>query len=61
LIAVEVKSAATFNPQFLKGITWFRALVGERCREGHVFYNGPMELSVQDVRVANPFQSGRFL
>lgn len=61
LIAVEVKSAATFNPQFLKGITWFRALVGDRCREGHVFYNGPMELRVQDVRVANPFQSGLFL
>ncbi|MDA8137811.1 MAG: ATP-binding protein [Desulfobacteraceae bacterium] len=60
LIPVEIKSAATFSPQFVKGIEHFQAAAGDRCRPGHVLYNGQSALTVKGVRIANPFQDGNF-
>lgn len=61
LIPVEIKSAATFNPQFLKGIERFREIVGSRCRNGHIFYNGPQNLTFKNIQIVNPFSTGNFL
>ncbi len=40
LTPVEIKSAATFTPDFLKGIEQFRKVAEDRCKPGFVFYNG---------------------
>jgi uncharacterized protein len=61
LIPVEVKSAATFSPHFLKGIERFRQVAGDRCQPGHIVYNGEKSLTLRDIQISNPFQTGKFL
>ncbi len=61
LIPVEIKSAETFHPQFIKGIERFRNVAGDRCQEGRIFYNGEKSLTVSGIRIENPFMSGEFL
>ena len=58
LIPVEIKSAATFTKDFLKGIDHFRALAGDRCRKGHVLYNGNNKMSISAATVHNIFRHG---
>jgi predicted AAA+ superfamily ATPase len=40
LIPIEIKSSQTFNPSFLKGLTYFQNLVKERCDQGYLIYAG---------------------
>jgi hypothetical protein len=54
LIPVEIKSAATFSPDFLKGLERFRALGAARVAAGAVLYNGEQRFSIRGVRVFNP-------
>ncbi len=55
LIPVEIKSAATFAPDFLKGLTQFRKALGEeRVAPGWVLFNGDRSFEVHGVRVFNP-------
>lgn len=54
LIPLEIKSAATFNPGFLKGMERFRKAVGTRCVNGFVLYNGQETYMVKGTRVFNP-------
>jgi predicted AAA+ superfamily ATPase len=54
LIPLEIKSAATFNPGFLKGMERFRKAVGTRCVNGFVLYNGQEKYMVKGTRVFNP-------
>ena len=61
LIPVEIKSAATFTPHFIKGIERFRQAAGDRCRQGHVLYGGEKSLTFKGVRINNPFLSGEFI
>ena len=51
---VEIKSAATFSTDFLKGIERFRALDLKYVAAGAVLYNGEQRFVVQDVDVFNP-------
>jgi predicted AAA+ superfamily ATPase len=60
LIPVEIKSAATFTPHFIKGIERFRQAAGDRCQQGHVLYNGEKRLTFKGVRIDNPFLKGAF-
>jgi uncharacterized protein len=57
LIPVEIKSAATFTPQFVKGIENFRHVAGPRCRPGIVLYNGGQDLTFKETRIVNPMLS----
>ncbi|MDZ7762054.1 MAG: ATP-binding protein [Desulfovermiculus sp.] len=57
LVPVEIKSAATFTPTFLKGIENFRQITGDRCQPGFVIYNGNQEFNVKDSRITNPLQA----
>lgn len=61
LIPVEIKSAATFSPHFLKGIETFRKTAGDRCRAGHILYSGPQDMTLKGVHISNPFSSGNFI
>jgi len=56
LTPVEIKSAETFNHEFLKGIRNFKAIIdtGRVCRPA-VVYNGNERFSVEGVSVFNPF------
>jgi len=53
LIPIEIKSAATFNKDFLKGILKFRELSKDRCRQGYVLYNGKDKYQLNDIFVQN--------
>ena len=55
LIPFEIKSAATFTPEFLKGIEHFRQIAGDRCSKGYVLYNGHEQYTLKGARVFNPF------
>jgi uncharacterized protein len=54
LIPIEIKSAATFTPDFLKGIERFRKVAGNRCTKGCVLYNGQEQYTLKETRVFNP-------
>ncbi len=54
LIPVEIKSAETFSPEFLKGIERFRGLGAGPTAPGIVLYNGERPFVVGGVRVRNP-------
>ncbi len=54
LIPVEIKSSATFTPDFLKGIERFRKVAGDRCTEGYVLYNGQKQYTLKRARIFNP-------
>lgn len=48
LIPIEIKSSKTFQRSFLKGLRYFKNLVGERCQKGALIYTGNIELSMDD-------------
>ncbi|MFQ5605247.1 MAG: ATP-binding protein [bacterium] len=56
LYPIEIKSAATFTPDFLKGIERFRKIVSERVASGAVLYNGNETFQVKGSRVLNFFR-----
>lgn len=61
LIPVEIKSSATFAPDFLKGMRRFREAFGERLADGIVLYDGEQDFQVQGVRVTNPLRAGDWM
>ncbi len=56
LTPVEIKSAATFTADFLKGIEQFRSLGLKRLTPGVVLYNGEQGFNVHGVRIFNPLR-----
>jgi hypothetical protein len=55
LLPVEIKSAATFTDEYLKGIESFRNTARSRARAGVVLYNGDQLSEVAGTKVFNPF------
>ncbi len=51
LIPIEVKSAKTFNPFFLKALKSFESLVGDRCRNPTLIYAGRDEPKIKGVQL----------
>jgi predicted AAA+ superfamily ATPase len=52
---IEIKSAATFRPEFIRGIKNFRKTVGDdRCSSGQVWYNGSTMYDFKGSRILNP-------
>lgn len=58
LTPVEIKSASTFSPHFLKGLERFHALGAGPCARGLVLYNGEPHLTVNGIRILNPLAVG---
>jgi predicted AAA+ superfamily ATPase len=58
LIPIEIKSAETFSPSFLKGIDRFRKVVGDRCSSGFVVYNGRDSYTLKETEIFNPMIYG---
>ncbi len=57
VVPVEIKSAATFSTDFLKGLARFRALGLRRVAAGAVLYNGEQRFGIRGVRIFNPLQA----
>ncbi len=53
LLPIEIKSSATFNKQFLKGIEKFRQEAPACAKEAYVLYSGSDELRVNNVKICN--------
>lgn len=54
LIPYEIKSAATFTRDFLKGLRHLKDELGDALAPGFVLYDGPVALNVEGVRIVNP-------
>jgi predicted AAA+ superfamily ATPase len=51
LVPIEIKSSKTFHPDFLKGLTYFKALAPERVTSGFLVYAGAREQRIHDFGV----------
>lgn len=51
LIPIEIKSAQTFNSSFLKNLSYFKKLIGERFRKGFIIYTGETNQSLHEVEL----------
>ncbi len=60
LYPVEIKSARTFTPEFLKGIDSFTQAAGSRAGVGTVLYDGDSAITVKGIRVLNYLRHGRY-
>lgn len=57
--AIEMKSGATFQPEFVKGIDVFRHSVGNSVKvRSLVWYNGQRKTTYQGTSVSNPLMHG---
>jgi len=54
LHALEIKSAATFNPSFCHGITRFQAATADPLASAQVWFDGTQRHIVQAVQALNP-------
>jgi len=58
-IAVEIKSATTFQPEFVKGIQGFQQSFGPaNPLEGIIWYNGDRKTTYKGIAVRNPLIHG---
>lgn len=53
LIAIEIKSSKTFNKEFIKDISNFKALAKKHDVEAFVIYSGEHQQTVQDYQIIN--------
>jgi len=53
LTAVEIKAAKTFNKGFLKGLKFYKELVGDRFKAGYLVYSGDLSQSIGDMKLIN--------
>lgn len=58
-VAVEIKSSATFQPEFIKGIEAFKRAGGEEnLIHAKVWYNGDRQTHYKETEVRNPLVHG---
>lgn len=53
LIPIEVKASMTFNKSFLRHLTFFQSVVGDRSKKGFVVYAGTQEQTVGNFALLN--------
>lgn len=51
LTPIEIKSAKTFNKSFLDGLSSFKNLIGNRCKNSFLIYSGVDELKIQNTNL----------
>lgn len=59
IVPIEVKSAETFSRHFLKNITYFNSISGDRSMKGYVIYAGTLTPEYEQARVLNYRDCGR--
>lgn len=53
LIPIEIKSAKSFDPSFIKKLTYFRELTRGRVPVGYLVYSGELSYDVEGVKLIN--------
>lgn len=53
LTPVEIKSAKTFDTSFLRGVNYFKKLVGDRINNSYLVYSGDQSQVISGVRLIN--------
>ena len=53
LLPIEIKSSQTFTPTFLKGLSYFKNLVQERCTTGYIIYTGEQTQKIDNFQLIN--------
>lgn len=53
LLPIEIKSAQTFHPEFLKNLHYFQKVAGDRAPTGLLLYAGDQSQLVQGIEVLN--------
>jgi uncharacterized protein len=53
LTPIEIKSAQTFDKSFLKGINYFRKIVGDRINQSYLIYAGDIKQTIADTQLLN--------
>ncbi len=61
LIPIEIKSSATFSKDFLKGLAFFKQIVGDRTAESYVVYGGVESRRIGETRLVPHLQAGNIL
>lgn len=51
LIPIEVKSAKTYNSDFIKNLLFFQKLATDRCPEGYIIYAGDLEQRIHEFKL----------
>ena len=51
--AYEIKSGATFQPEYMKNIKYLKKLLGEKIYESGIIYTGEMELPKKEESIIN--------
>ena len=57
LSAIEIKSAQTYKQEFLKGLKYYRDLVGDRFKQGYLVYAGDLTQETEGFQLLNYKQS----
>lgn len=53
LTPIEIKSSETFNAKFLKGLHFYKKLVGDKMHRGFMVYAGQTTQEIGDINVIN--------
>ena len=57
--AIEIKSAETFQPEFVSGIEYFKKMFSKDADiQGKVWYNGDRKTEYHTITVSNPLVHG---
>lgn len=61
LVPIEVKAAATFHQDFLKGLNFFSDLVKTRCHKKFLIYSGEHEQNIGTTKILNYKNTAKLL
>lgn len=61
LVAVEIKSAQTFNLDFIKGLQYYKNLAQNKLFKQYLVYDGEHEQTIKSVEVINYKQSAKIV
>lgn len=61
LIPIEIKSAKTFNEEFLKGLNYFKKISGNRCPMEILIYAGQQEQKIKTASIFNFMHTSQVL
>lgn len=53
LIPIKIKSSQTYHSDFLKGLRFFKKLVGDKMPKGFLIYDGPHENEIEQFHILN--------
>lgn len=53
LVPIEIKSAKTYNSEFLKSLHFFQKIAKDRAPKGYLIYSGELEQKIHSIELLN--------